>query len=366
MVAGASTVPRECVINFELNEIDRRCMSVQVFQLLFNGTIKCQNMCFIGYIKENGRAVCFIFKTIRKVIFQVQAFFKMKNRKTLSIERIDGEYHYSNDVDFHGIDKYVITESNIYNGIIQTVIKSKNKMFLGLVNITEHELPPKTIEIGIWRLSDILLRDDDVVTVVTVHNNSIFYSNVLFSNPELDWKKVEYSPKGEIEGLEINGKHIQGSDSGDFFEYLLFRKEDYCKPENLKSPIVTPPHVAPWYPEHYIILIALFLVFGVIGILLLYLHCKRTIQHRIPVLNPEREPGIPVVNPEREPGIPLQEMSSTNEDHAVPLIPEGNIRTEIQVVPANDTSRNNSSSINGIRGSGDNNTLINLANKFAD
>ena len=137
------------------------------------------------------------------------------------LNHIDRKQNYNNPVHFRGIENYDIVRSNLYNGIIQTVLKSGNQRILGFIDAREATHPAQAFFIGNWTLSDILLRDNDTVFAVKVDDNKIYQSSISMDQSKLNWEEIQYNETDVVETIEINENYIQGSYNGNFFKLPL-------------------------------------------------------------------------------------------------------------------------------------------------
>ncbi|KAE9546727.1 hypothetical protein FO519_010061 [Halicephalobus sp. NKZ332] len=162
----------------------------------------------------------------------MEIFFRVEGDKIVMSQYLGRTVTHSTLVNFYGIGSYMISKSNLYNGIIQTVLKSENIKVLGFIDITQRTNPTLAIPIGTWNLSDILLRDDETVIAAKVdEDNNILFSHISVNHPRLKWELIPYISDGNIESIEINGDYIQGFDNGNFFKIPLLVNE---KPIALK------------------------------------------------------------------------------------------------------------------------------------
>ena len=132
------------------------------------------------------------------------------------------EFNNLTPIHFHGVDRYAVKRINLYNGIIQTVLKSDGKKVLGFIDITKSHNPTMAVTLGDWILSDVLLRDEDSVIAVTVESNKVYQSKMSMRESKLNWNLVPYKPIGRIERIDIISNYLQVSDSGQLFNIPLF------------------------------------------------------------------------------------------------------------------------------------------------
>lgn len=174
--------------------------------------------------------------------------------------------------------------SNIYNGIIQTILKSNDKKVLGFIDTTKPNNPTIAVTLGPWSMSDALLRDENTVIAVKVQDNKIYRANISMSYTKIIWDHIPHDLSKAIEGIEIKDKYVQGSAGGEFFIIPLFENKEMGtviqnRPGEQSKVYATTSLVRimedgyTWHPNHIIILVIagmIFLLFTIIFITCFY------------------------------------------------------------------------------------------------